>query len=149
MDNKQLFINGYLERISEQFNVNQDKAFEIFSIAAITERPFQEVYDDILIGGSRDGGIDGAGFIEQGGYYTLMVCQCKNSKGLKQNELEKFRHDVDDLFIYGIIKPNIELIQPKISEYQQLSKDGFIIDIILFTLVLIEIQAMPQTIRIF
>ena len=129
MDNKQLFINGYLERISEQFNVNQDKAFEIFSIAAITERPFQEVYDDILIGGSRDGGIDGAGFIEQGSYYTLMVFQCKNSKGLKQNELEKFRHDVDDLFIYGIIKPNIELIQPKISEYQQLSKDGFIIDI--------------------
>ena len=129
MDNKQLFINGYLERISEQFQVDRDQAFEIFAIAAITERPFQEVYDDILIGGSRDGGIDGACFVEQGGYYTLMVFQCKNSKGLKQNELEKFRHDVDDLFIYGIVKPNTELIQPKISEYQQLSKDGFIIDI--------------------
>lgn len=129
MDNKQLFINGYLERISEQFQVDRDQAFEIFAIVAITERPFQEVYDDILIGGSRDGGIDGACFVEQGGYYTLMVFQCKNSKGLKQNELEKFRHDVDDLFIYGIVKPNTELIQPKISEYQQLSKDGFIIDI--------------------
>lgn len=129
MDNKQLFVNGYLERISEQFQVDRDQAFEIFAIAAITERPFQEVYDDILIGGSRDGGIDGACFVEQGGYYTLMVFQCKNSKGLKQNELEKFRHDVDDLFIYGIVKPNTELIQPKISEYQQLSKDGFIIDI--------------------
>lgn len=129
MDNKQLFINGYLERISEQFQVDQDQAFEIFAIAAITERPFQEVYDDILIGGSRDGGIDGACFVEQGGYYTLMVFQCKKSKGLKQNEIEKFRHDVDDLFIYGIVKPNTELIQPKISEYQQLSKDGFIIDI--------------------
>ena len=129
MDNKQLFINGYLERISEQFQVDQDQAFEIFAIAAITERPFQEVYDDILIGGSRDGGIDGACFVEQGGYYTLMVFQCKKSKELKQNEIEKFRHDVDDLFIYGIVKPNTELIQPKISEYQQLSKDGFIIDI--------------------
>jgi len=129
MDNKQLFINGYLERISEQFHIDQDQAFEIFAIAAITERPFQEIYDDILIGGSRDGGLDGACFVEQGGYYNLMVFQCKNSKKLKQNELEKFRHDVDDLFIYGIAKPNIELIQPKLNEYQQLSKDGFIIDI--------------------
>jgi len=129
MDNKQLFINGYLERISEQFQVDRDKAFEIFSIATITERPFQEIYDDILIGGSRDGGIDGAYFVEQGGYYTFMVFQCKNSQKLKQNEIEKFRHDIDDLFVYGISKPNIELIQPRINEYQQLSKDGFIIDI--------------------
>jgi len=127
MDNKQLFINGYLERIAEQFHV--DKAFEIFSIAAITERPFQEIYDDILIGGSRDGGIDGACFVEQGCYFTFMVFQCKNSQKLKQNEIEKFRHDIDDLFVYGISKPNIELIQPRINEYQQLSKDGFIIDI--------------------
>lgn len=129
MDNKQLFINGYLERISEQFQVDRDKAFEIFSIAAITERPFQEIYDDILIGGSRDGGIDGACFVEQGCYFTFMVFQCKNSQKLKQNEIEKFRHDIDDLFVYGISKPNIELIQPRINEYQQLSKDGFIIDI--------------------
>lgn len=129
MDNKQLFINGYLERIAEQFHVDKDKAFEIFSIAAITERPFQEIYDDILIGGSRDGGIDGACFVEQGCYFTFMVFQCKNSQKLKQNEIEKFRHDIDDLFVYGISKPNIELIQPRINEYQQLSKDGFIIDI--------------------
>ncbi|MFM7888610.1 MAG: hypothetical protein ACKPCM_18390, partial [Pseudanabaena sp.] len=40
-----------------------------------------------------------------------------------------FRHDIEDLFIYGIVKPNTELIQPKLNEYQQLSKDGFIIDI--------------------
>jgi hypothetical protein len=46
MDNKQLFIDGYLTRISEQFNVEKNIAFEIFSIAAITERPFQEVYDE-------------------------------------------------------------------------------------------------------
>ncbi len=49
MDNKHLFIDGYLTRISEQFNVENNIAFEIFSIAAITERPFQEVYDDIQI----------------------------------------------------------------------------------------------------
>ncbi|MEB3189980.1 MAG: AIPR family protein [Snowella sp.] len=138
MDNKELFIDGYLNRISEQFNIDKDKSFEVFSIAAITERPFQEVYDDIQIRQKledkinlkgKDGGIDGAVFVEQGGYYTLMVFQCKNSKSLKANELDKFRHDVDDLFIQGIAKQNTELLQPKIEEYNQLSRDGFIIEI--------------------
>jgi hypothetical protein len=138
MNNKQLFIDGYLNRISEQFNINKDIAFEIFAIAAITERPFQEVYDDIQIRQKlgdednlkgKDGGIDGAVFVEQGGYYTLMVFQCKNSRNLKPIQLDKFRHDVDDLFRYGIVKPHTELLQPKINEYQQLSKDGFLIEI--------------------
>ncbi|MEA5621189.1 AIPR family protein [Cronbergia sp. UHCC 0137] len=134
MDNRQLFIQGYLNRISEQFTVKPDVAFEILSMATITERPFQEVYDDIQIREKpdlkgRDGGIDGAVFVEQGGYYTLMVFQCKNSQSLKTNELDKFRHDVDDSFIYGITKPHSELLEPKINEYQQLSKDGFIIEI--------------------
>jgi len=134
MDNKELFIDGYLNKIVEKFNsekfrVDKDIAFEIFAIATITERPFQEIYDDILIKGSQDGGIDGALFIEQGGSYTLMVFQCKNSKALKQKELETFRNDVNDLFIHGIQKPNTEHIQPKIKEYEQLSADGFIVEI--------------------
>jgi hypothetical protein len=138
MDNKKLFIDGYLNRISEQFGVNKDTSFEIFSIAAITDRPFQEVYDDIQIRQKldgenklkgKDGGIDGAVFVEQGGYYTLMVFQCKNSLSLKANQLDKFRHDVDDIFIYGINKLHTELLQPKINEYQQLSKDGYIVEI--------------------
>jgi predicted helicase len=129
MDNKQLFIDGYLDRIADQFTVNKDTAFEIFSIAAITERPFQEVYDDVQIRQKldtnlkgKDGGIDGVVFVEQGGYYTLMVFQYKNSLSLKTNQLDKFRHDVDDLFVYGINKLHTELLQPKINEYQQLSK---------------------------
>jgi AIPR protein len=136
MDNKQLFIDGYLNRVSEQFNVDRDTSFEIFSIAAITERPFQEVYDDIQIRQKpelnlqgKDGGVDGAVFVEKGGYYTLMVFQCKNTRNLKPNQLDKFRHDVDDLFVYGVAKLHTELLQPKINEYQQLSKDGFIVEI--------------------
>jgi hypothetical protein len=58
-----------------------------------------------------------------------MVFQCKNSPNLKANELDKFRDDVDDIFIYGVPKLNTELIKPKIEEYRQLSKDGFIIEI--------------------
>jgi hypothetical protein len=138
MDNKQLFIDGYLNRISEQFGVSKDISFEIFSIAVITERPFQEVYEDIQIRQKitdetnlkgKDGGIDGAVFVERGGYYTLMVFQCKNKPSLKPNELDKFRHDVDDIFTYGISKLNTELLRPKINEYKQLTDDGYLIEI--------------------
>ena len=66
-----IFIEAYLEQISKKYNLEQtykipknralDKAFEIFSIAAVLEKPFDEVYDEILIK-SGDGGIDGAYF---------------------------------------------------------------------------------------
>ena len=65
MSNKNLFINGYLDRISSQFRQNTDEtknrnlAFEIFSIAAILDKPFQEVFDNIIIKGDKDGGFDG------------------------------------------------------------------------------------------
>ena len=134
MDNKNLFIEGYLSKIIERFNssdfrVDRDVAFEIFAIATITERPFQEVYDDILIKGKGDGGIDGSLFIEQGSSYTLMVFQCKNSNALKQNELDKFRNDVNELFIDGISKLNIANIQTKIDDHKQFSADGYIVGI--------------------
>ena len=120
--NKELFIQGFLDRICEKFNINQDKAFEVFSIATVVDKSFQEVYDNILIKGGRDGGIDGAMFIDHGSSYLLLLFQSKNSKGLKQNEIEKFKHDSDDIFKHGIDKPNTEDLQPKIDEYRQLSK---------------------------
>ena len=126
--NQELFIEGYLNRISDKFHVNKDIAFEIFSIAGIVDKTFQEVFDNIQIKGSRDGGVDGVLFIEQGGSYTMLVFQCKNSMSLKQNEIEKFRADTDDIFKHGIIKPNIEDLTPKIDEYKQLGRDGFIVD---------------------
>ena len=96
MNNKELFINGYLNRIAEQFpqsaNVNENinLAFEIFSIAAILDKPFQEVFDNILVKGSRDGGIDGIWFQDQGEYYVMHVFQCKNKRSLSANEIDKF-----------------------------------------------------------
>lgn len=128
MDNKQLFINGYLDRIGAKFKVDKDTAFAIFSIAVVVDKTFQEVYDNIIIKGSEDGGVDGAVFIEQGGFYLFFVFQCKNSKGLKQNILEKFRHDVDNTFIKGINRPNTKDLQPKIDEYKQLSTNGYIVE---------------------
>ena len=127
--NKELFIQGYLDRISKKFGINQDKAFEVFTIATVVDKSFQEVYDNIVIKGGKDGGIDGVMFIDHGNSYVLMLFQSKNSFGLKQTEIEKFRSDTDDLFKHGIEKPNMEDLKPKIDEYRQLSKDGYVIDI--------------------
>lgn len=127
--NKELFIQGYLDRISKKFNITQDLAFEVFSIATVVDKSFQEVFDNIVIKGGKDGGVDGAMFIDHGSSYVLLLFQCKNVLSLKQKEIDKFRLDIDDLFKHGIEKPNTEDLKPKIDEYRQLSKDGYIVDI--------------------
>lgn len=136
MNNKELFINGYLDRVAKQFpqsadeNQNRNLAFEIFSIAAVLDKPFQEVFDNILIKGSRDGGIDGIWFQDQGDYYVMHVFQCKNKKGLAANEIDKFRGDFRDIFPFGnkIGKQNIEDLQRWIDEYKQISEQGIVIE---------------------
>ena len=83
MSNKDLFISGYLDRISSNFVQTEDTvknrnlAFEIFSISVILNKPFQEVFDNIVIKGSKDGGIDGIWFQDQGEYFDMHVFQCK------------------------------------------------------------------------
>lgn len=130
MSNKDLFLEGYIDKISSSFQVDGDTAFEIFSIAAVLDRSFQDVYDDTIIKGSKDGGIDGVYFQEQGDYYIMHVFQCKNSNSLKLNQIDKFRNDFNDIFIHGnqVGKPNVEDLIPKINEYKQLSTSGYIID---------------------
>jgi hypothetical protein len=49
MNNKQLFISTYLHNIAENFNINKDQAFEIFSMAAILDKTFDEIYDGVII----------------------------------------------------------------------------------------------------
>lgn len=126
--NKELFIEGYLTRIKNKFQVDEDTAFEIFAITTIVDKTFQEVFDNIQIKGNQDGGVDGVLFVEQGGSYTMLVFQCKNKRGLTQNQIEKFRRDTEEIFKEGKNKPNTENLVPKIDEYKQLSRDGFIVD---------------------
>lgn len=127
--NKELFIQGFLDDISKKYSVDEDTAFEIFSIATITNKNFQEVYDTIWIKGKQDGGIDGAYFVDNRNSSVLMLFQCKNSKGLKQKEIEKFRQDINDHFPLGIEKPNSQDLKPKIDEYRQLSRDHVVVEI--------------------
>lgn len=147
MNNKDLFINGFLERIGREYpqdtnpSRNLDLAFEIFGISAVLDKPFQEVFDKIIIknkdskrSGSMDGGIDGIWFNDLGDYYEMYVFQCKNSASLKDNELDKFRNDVKDIFVDGnkVGKTKINDLVPFIDEYKNISRNGKIIDIKLF-----------------
>lgn len=129
MSNKELFIITYLEKIAEKFSINIDKAFEIFSIASILDKTFDEIYADVIIPGPSDGGIDGIYFDEQDGFYIMEVFQCKNSKKLAQNQLEKMKIDFAEVFEKGRRdKPNTEGLMPKLDEYISITKKGYHIE---------------------
>ncbi len=142
MTNKDLFIEGFLNRISQQFpqstdaKYNRNLAFEIFSIAVILDKPFEEVFDNIIIrnkegqNSKKDGGFDGIWFEDLGEYYVMHVFQCKNTPSLKANEIDKFRNDFREIFVQGnkIGRENIDDLSPWIDEYKQISEQGFIID---------------------
>ncbi len=129
MSNKELFIDSYLNKISKRFELKKDYSFEVFSIATVLDKGFDEVQNNIRSLGSRDGGIDGIYFEEFGSYYLMHVFQCKNSKSLKQNELDKFRNDVKDIFVNGLIKPNTDDIKDKIEEHKNLTKLGYVVEV--------------------
>jgi len=129
MSNKELFISTYLDKIAEKFNINKDSAFEIFSMAAILDKTFDEIYADVIIKGSADGGIDGISFDEQDGFYVMEVFQCKNSPKLSQNQLEKLKQDFAEVFEKGRRdKPNTKGLMPKLDEYISITKKGYHID---------------------
>lgn len=108
MNNKDLFINSYLKMLSDAYkqtddeNKNKDLAFEIFSIAVILDKPFEEVYNSIIVENGDDGGFDGI-YMEQldDTTYIQHVFQCKNSSNLKKNQLNKFNDDYTKVFVEG------------------------------------------------
>lgn len=134
MSNIQLFINSYLEKIDSKFNFgNKDQAFEIFAMAAIIDKPFDEVHSDIStlvknngegFNGQHDGGIDGIYFDDSTS--TLTVMQVKNSGSLKDNEITKFIADYQNIFERAN-SSNIPLnnnIEAKLEDVWALSTKG-------------------------
>ena len=130
MVNVKLFIDSYLKSIVEDFNVDVDKAFEIFSMAVILEKSFQEVIDDVVVGGGNDGGIDGVDFMEVDNYYYLYAFQCKNSPKITQNGIEKFKDNFTQIFINGnsANRPNAEGQIQNVTQYEQLTNNRFIVE---------------------
>jgi hypothetical protein len=80
MNNKYLFINGFLERIGKEYPQGSNpkrKLHFVFEIAFVLDNKlFQEVFDKSIIkdkdskrSGSMDGGIDGIWFNDLRDYY--------------------------------------------------------------------------------
>jgi hypothetical protein len=134
MSTKEMFVNSYLDKISNRFSLSKDYSFEVFSISTVLDKGFDDVQNNIRSIGSKDGGIDGIYFEEFGSYYLMHVFQCKNSPSLKQKELDKFKNDVLDIFKNGIDKPNTSDIKDKIEEYKNLTKLGYVIEIRMYFL---------------
>lgn len=132
MNNKELFLNGYIERIANKFELSKDLAFEILSLAAILDLSFDEVYNTVSTivnkSGSHDGGLDGI-YLEED-ENTLHIFQVKASGSIKENELAKFVDDFHSLFIYGntINKPLNAKVTAELEKYITLTKSGRVVD---------------------
>ncbi|GAA4001855.1 hypothetical protein GCM10022408_11450 [Hymenobacter fastidiosus] len=131
VNNVKMFLDGYLSKIAEKFNVSRSEAFEIFSIASVLDKPFGEVRDCVIVKRKQDGGIDGVYFEDYNGEYTMHLFQCKDSPSLKQNDIEKFKSDCSSIFVSGskLDKPNLLDLKEKILEYKNLLNKGKIVDI--------------------
>lgn len=132
--NCELFIDSYLNKISEKFNITRDEAFEVFSVSAVLELSFDEVYNNVLIKSKEDGGIDGIYYSEDYGSITMHVFQCKNSKKISQNDIEKFRNDYKEIFVEGdkYNKHNISGLKYNIEKFKTKSFSGKLIETVLY-----------------
>lgn len=132
--NKELFLNGYIDRIANKFELPEPLAFEILSLAAILDLSFDEIYDKVSTienkSGSHDGGLDGIYLEEDESENTLHVFQVKSSGFVGENELAKFVNDFNSLFTYGnsIEKPLNTKVASELQKYQNLAKFGRVVD---------------------
>lgn len=130
-DTASIFIDSYLDLLCKKFysddpenKKNRNLAFEIFSIAVILDKPFDEVFNTIQINNDNDGGIDGI-YLEQidSSNYIQHIFQCKNISSLKKNSLNKFLDDYRKIFTEGNIsnQQNAEGLKPFYDEYENLT----------------------------
>ena len=132
--NKNLFLNGYIERIAYKFELSEALAFEILSLAAILDLSFDEVFDCVSTienkSGSHDGGLDGIYLEEDEHENTLHVFQVKTSGSIGENELAKFIGDFNTLFTYGntVGKPLNAKVSLELQKYQNLAKSGRVVE---------------------
>jgi len=136
--NKELFINGYIERIEKKFSLSKDFAFEILAITTLLDQSFDEVFQNISTivngNGEHDGGIDGIYIDEDENECTMHVFQIKNSKGLGDNVLSKFINDYRNIFAYGnsLNIPLNSKVQSFLERYTSIVSSGKIVDVKLY-----------------
>ncbi len=99
--NKELFINGYIDKISRKFDISKDLAFEILCLSSILDISFDEAYDEASTlenkNGSHDGGFDGI-YIDND-EKILHIFQMKSKATVGDNELTKFISNYENIFV--------------------------------------------------
>lgn len=99
--NRDLFLDGFTDRITKRFGLTANFAFEILAIAAILDLTFDEVMNDVSTlvngNGSHDGGMDGIYIDEDDG--VMHVFQVKSGATLGDNQVTKFVADYRNLFV--------------------------------------------------
>ena len=126
--NRDLFLNGFIDRIAKRFNLNVDLAFEILAIAAVLDQTFDEVMDNVSTlengNGSHDGGMDGIYVDEE--YAVMHVFQIKSGANLGDNILAKFINDYRNLFVFGNLTqlPLNTKVNKAFETYQALAQAG-------------------------
>ena len=100
--NRDIFLDGFTDRIARRFGLSREFAFEILAIAAILDMTFDEVMDQVSTlsngNGSHDGGMDGILIDEDAGVIHLF--QVKSGGNLGDNALAKFITDYRNLFVH-------------------------------------------------
>ena len=130
--NRDLFIDGFIARIGNRFNLSKDFAFEILAIAALLDQTFDEVMDNVSTlengTGSHDGGLDGIFIDEEDA--VMHIFQVKSGQHLGDNDLAKFIADYRNLFVFanGSQLPLNSKVSKAFSSYQSMALAGRTID---------------------
>ncbi len=132
--NKQLFINGFIERIQQHYGLSAGHAFEVLVLAAFLDLSFDEVLASastlVKGSGSHDAGMDGLYLDEDEHECTLHVFQVKSSKNLGDNELGKFVNDYRNLFVYdnSTALPLNDRVQAVLEQYKAVVSSGKVVE---------------------
>ncbi|MDZ4240772.1 MAG: hypothetical protein U1D31_01450, partial [Patescibacteria group bacterium] len=125
-------LENFIKAISDKYKISLNEAFEILSMFSILGRPLDEIYKEYWVAGTNDGGIDGIYIDEDTG--NVHIFQSKNSKQLKQKDIQKFKSDYKNFFESGNTS-NIEInekIQAFIDEIKDFGEKGRILKPILY-----------------
>ena len=134
--NKELFINGFKNRIKAKFNLTDACAFEILVLAAFLDLSFDEVMANVstLVNGkgSNDAGIDGI-YIDED-QSTMHIFQIKSSEGIGDNVLSKFITDYRNIFVYDNSSslPLNQKVVTALEQYKSIVSSGKILETTLY-----------------
>ncbi len=117
-------LDSYIKAIERKYGISENEAFEVLSAVLMLDKPYDEVYQNIWIGGQDDCGFDAVYIDDQTN--DLFLFQSKNSPKLTQGQLMKLDTDFKDLFELNNRsgkKINSKL-QARIDEYQDFTRKG-------------------------